>query len=189
MTPEFSRTLRIDTLGPAPRRVEIAADEAERAALAARFGLIAIDRLTAAAEVSLSGETVLARGSLEGSVVQSCVATGDPVPATVAEDFRIEFRPQPVARGADEEVELGEAELDVVFYDGASVDLGEAVAETLSLALDPYPRSPKADEALRQAGVKSEEEAGAESSPFAGLKNMLQPGPSDRRHTSRKTLR
>jgi hypothetical protein len=49
-------------------------------------------------------------------------------------------------------VELGEAELDVMFYDGATIDLGEAVAQTLALHLDPYPRSPDADDALKEAG-------------------------------------
>ena len=78
------------------------------------------------------------------------------------------FRPQPEAGSADEEVELGEDELDVVFYDGAAVDVGEAVAETLSLSLDPYPRAPGAEEALKAAGVKSEEEAG----PFAALAGL-----------------
>jgi uncharacterized metal-binding protein YceD (DUF177 family) len=172
VTPEFSRTIRIDTLGPGPRRVEIEANPEERAALAARFGLLAIDRLAAEAEVSRSGETVIAAGRLDSAVVQSCVASGEPVPATVAEDFRIEFRPQPEAVGPDEEVELGEAELDVVFYDGVAIDFGEAVAETLSLALDPFPRSPAAEAALREAGVKSEEEARAETSPFAVLKGL-----------------
>jgi len=172
VTPEFSRPVRIDTLGAGARQVEIEAEAAERAALAGRFGLVAIDRLAARAELSRSGETVVARGRIEGAVVQSCVASGEPVPATVEEDFRIEFRPQPDAASPDEEVELGEAELDVVFYEGGAVDLGEAVAETLSLALDPFPRSPAAEAALREAGVKSEEEARAESSPFAALKGL-----------------
>ena len=65
-----------------------------------------------------------------------------------------------------------EGELDVVFYAGGSVDVGEAVAETLSLALDPYPRAPEADAALSEAGVKSEAQAKAESSPFAGLAGL-----------------
>jgi uncharacterized metal-binding protein YceD (DUF177 family) len=169
MSPEFSRPIRADTLGSAPRGIEIAAEPGERTALALRFGLVAIDSLSAEAEVSRSGEAVVAQGRLEGAVVQSCVATGEPVPAKVAEDFRIEFRPLPDSAAPDQEVELDEGELDVVFYDGAAVDLGEAVAETLSLALDPYPRCPAAETALREAGVKSEEEAKAEASPFAGL--------------------
>jgi hypothetical protein len=53
------------------------------------------------------------------------------------------------------------------------VDLGDAVAETLSLSLDPYPRAPQAEAVLREAGVKSEEEV-APASPLAGLKDLLE---------------
>ncbi|HEY0084628.1 MAG TPA: DUF177 domain-containing protein [Allosphingosinicella sp.] len=166
---EFSRTFRIDTIGGAPRGVSIDASEAERAALAARFGLEAIHALAAEAVLTRDGETVVARGRVTASVVQSCVATGEPVDEDVAEDFAIEFRPHVQVDSGEEEIELSEGERDVVVYDAAAVDLGEAVAETVSLALNPFPRSAKADEVLREAGVKSEEEAKAEASPFAGL--------------------
>ena len=169
MTPEFSRTYRVDTLGAGARQVSIAADEGERAALAARFGLLGIAELGAEAALSRNGETVTARGTASAAVTQSCVATGEPVEETVEEAFEIQFRPHPESAGAEEEIELSENEMDVVFYDGAAVDLGEVVAETVSLALNPFPRSPAAEEALREAGVKSEEEARAESSPFAAL--------------------
>ncbi|MEA3049363.1 MAG: hypothetical protein QOG84_1199 [Sphingomonadales bacterium] len=169
MTPEFSRPVRLDTLGAEPRRFEIEAGEAERGALAERFGLVAIGRLAAEAALTRAGAIVTAAGSLSADVVQSCVATGEPVSETVAELFRIEFQPQPAAAAADEEVELGGRELDTVFYEGGAIDVGEAVAETLSLSLNPYPRSPAAEAALKEAGVRSEEQARAESSPFAGL--------------------
>ena len=172
MTPEFSRVWRIDTLGQAPRQVAIEADAGERAALAARFGLVAVARLEAEAALSLQGETASAAGIVRAAVTQSCVATDAPVAARVEAPFRIEFRPQPKTAGADEEIELGESELDVVFYDGAAIDLGEAVAETLSLSLDPYPRAPNAEAALREAGVKDEEQAARESSPFAALQGL-----------------
>jgi len=55
-----------------------------------------------------------------------------------------------------------------VFHDGAAIDLGGAIADTLALALDPYPRSAAAETALREAGVLSEEEAG----PFAALAQL-----------------
>lgn len=164
-TPEFSRPVRIDTLGAAPRHVEIGADERERAALARRFGIVGIERLSAEAALTRSGDHVVAAGTLAAKVSQSCVATGAPVEETVEEVFRIEFRPQAALTSEEEEIELSEGELDVVFYDGSAIDVGEAVAETLSLSLDPYPRVADADEALRKAGVRSEEEAG----PFAAL--------------------
>ncbi len=168
MTPEFSRSYRIDTLGSAPRHVEIEADEAERAALAARFGLVEVGSLSAEADLTRSDDIVTAAGRLRARAVQSCVASGEPVPESIDEEFRIEFRPPPRATGGEDEIELSENELDVVFYDGAAIDLGEAMAETLSLSLNPYPRSERAEEALREAGVKNEAEAG----PFAALKAL-----------------
>jgi uncharacterized metal-binding protein YceD (DUF177 family) len=165
--PEFSRPERLDTRGEQPRMMEIAAEPAERAALAARFGLIAIDRLEAALAISRSNEEISVDGTLEAEVIQACIASGAPVPAHLIVPFDIRFRPQPATGHADEELELGESELDVVFYDKAEIDLGEAVAETLSLNLDPYPRSSEADAILREAGVKREGEE--EKGPFAGL--------------------
>ncbi|HEY0150110.1 MAG TPA: DUF177 domain-containing protein [Allosphingosinicella sp.] len=166
---EFSRTFRIDTLGAGVREVEIEANEAERAALAERFALPEIHALSATASLIRAGEAVRATGRVTATVVQSCVGTGEPVEEKVAEDFSIEFRPHPDVGSPDEEIELSGSELDVVFYDGAAVDLGDAVAETVSLALNPFPRSPQAEKALREAGVKSEEDAKREASPFAGL--------------------
>jgi uncharacterized metal-binding protein YceD (DUF177 family) len=162
---EFSRPIRSDTLGAAPRRIAIEAQAEERTALARRFGLIAIDRLEAEAEVARTGEEVRAEGRLKAEVTQRCVATGAGVPQTVDEPFAIVFRPHPKAAGPDEEIELDAADLDVVFYAGGAVDLGEAAAETLALALDPYPRAEGADAALKAAGVKDEGEAG----PFGAL--------------------
>jgi hypothetical protein len=90
----------------------------------------------------------------------------------VEEPFTILFRPQPEGH-AEEEIELSEQEMDVVFCGGAMVDIGDAVAESLSLGLDPYPRAPDAQAVLREVGVKSEDEMEAERvarSPFAALR-------------------
>jgi uncharacterized metal-binding protein YceD (DUF177 family) len=166
---EFSRLFRLDALSAEPIRVEIEAGLGERESLARRFGLVAIDALTADAELRRSGEAVTAAGRLRARVTQSCVGSAEPVEAEVTEDFQVDFRPMPTAIRPEEEIELGEGELDVAFYEGGAIDLGEAVAQSLLLGLDPYPRSPAAEAALREAGVKSEEEARVEASPFAAL--------------------
>ena len=165
---EFSRPVRIDTIGPSPRTLEIEANPAERAALARRFALPAIDHLSAALSISRTGEVVQASGRMRARVTQSCVASGEPVASTIDEPFSILFTPAYEGQHSEEEIELSAADCDVVFYAGGSIDVGEAIAETLSLSLDPWPRAPEAEEALREAGVKSEEEAG----PFAGLAGL-----------------
>ena len=173
MTPEFSRPVRVEAVSATPRDMTIDAEPSELEALAARLGLPSLGLLHADLSLFRRGELVFAKGQLEADVVQSCVVTEEPVPARVEEDFEIVFQPAPAKPPEGEEIELSESEMDVVFYDGGSIDVGEAVAETLSLSLDPYPRAPGAEEALQEAGVKSEADIQAErvaSSPFAILK-------------------
>lgn len=148
-------------------RVDLIADDRECAAIAGRLGLLSVERLEAHAVLEREGETVKASGWIRAALTQSCVASSEPVPARIDEPFDLIFLPEPTGR-PDEEIELGEDEMDVVFHDGAMIDLGAALTDTLALALDPYPRSPNAEAALKAAGVLSEEQAG----PFAALTKL-----------------
>lgn len=163
MTDSFAHDLRIDSVRDGDR-VDLAADDRECQAIAKRLGLGSVDRLEAHATLERRGEVVRAQGRLYASLAQSCVVTGEPVPEHIDEPFSLIFVPEPEA-GTDEEIELGESDCDTVFHDGSTIDLGSAIADTLALSLDPYPRSAEADAALKEAGVMSEVEA----SPFAAL--------------------
>lgn len=170
-TPEFHRPQRIDMIGDTARAVAISADTGERALLAARFDLIAVDALDATFSVARDGRAIMARGRVSATVTQACIATGEPLPVTIDEPVTLRFVTEEDAP-ADDEVELSAQDCDVIIYTGSAIDLGDAAAETMMLALDPFPRGPNAEAALRAAGVKSEEEAG----PFgalAGLKARL----------------
>ncbi len=174
MRPEFSRPERLDTIGGEPRDVAIAADPAECAGLATRFGLLSVEALTARFAIRRDGAGVLAAGRVEAAVTQACVATGEPLPARIDEPVVLRFVEE---GGAEEEVELTADALDTMPIEGGAIDLGEAAAETMALALDPFPRSPDAEAALREAGVLDEEAAARLRSPFgalAGLKGKLE---------------
>ena len=164
--PEFSRTVKVDQVRRMAIETHIAADEAERAALARRFRLVSLDRLEADYSLIEEKDAILARGRVRATLAQPCVATGEPVPETIDTDFALRF----VVEAADappegEELELDAQDIDTIGYDGQALDMGEAVAETMALAMTPFPRSPDADTYLKQAGVLSEEQA----SPFAAL--------------------
>src|SRR6478672_8001983 len=167
MTDRFAHQLRLDQLRDG-ERLDLAADEGERAAIAKRLDLASLDRLEAHVCLDRSGDVVRAHGRLLASLDQSCVVTGEPVAAHVDEAFALLFVPEPTSGARDEEIELGTGDLDVVFHDGAAIDLGGALADTLALSLDPYPRSAGADAALKEAGVLSEDQA----SPFAVLAKL-----------------
>jgi uncharacterized metal-binding protein YceD (DUF177 family) len=165
---EFSFIIKVDEIGAGASRHQISANEDQRAALRTRFDVLALDSLSAEFELERKGLVVTATGQLSADVVQACIASGAPVAALLSEPFDIRFMTQ-AAMETDSEVELAAEDCDTVLYDGKAIDIGEAVAQSLGIALDPYPRSVDAAKILRDAGVKSEEEAGAEAGPFAAL--------------------
>ncbi|HEY6049171.1 MAG TPA: DUF177 domain-containing protein, partial [Sphingomicrobium sp.] len=158
MTDRFAHHLRLDQVHDGGR-FDLIADEAERSAIAKRLGLASLERLEAHVCIERASNVVRAKGRLLASLDQSCVVTGEPIAASVDEPFEMIFMPEPSVARSDEEIELGAGDCDVVFYDGATIDLGSAIADTLALSLDPYPRSAAADAALKEAGVMSEVEA------------------------------
>jgi uncharacterized metal-binding protein YceD (DUF177 family) len=162
MIEDFAHRLTLDRIRDG-ERIDLIADESERGAIAERLDLSSLDRLEAHASLSRDGDRVRASGRVAAALEQRCVVTGEPVAAHVDEAFEIAFVPEPQL--GDEEIELRPEDCDVVFHDGGTIDLGSAIADTLALALEPYPRSASAEAALRESGVLSEEEAG----PFAAL--------------------
>jgi uncharacterized metal-binding protein YceD (DUF177 family) len=167
MIEDFAHRLKIDRIRDG-ERIALVAEEAERRAIAERLGLPSLDRLEAHASLARNGDTVRASGRVAASLEQRCVVTGEPVAAHVDEPFDIAFVPEPRAGDVPEEVELRPEDCEMVFHDGAAIDLGTAIADTLALSLDPYPRSASAEAALREAGVLTEAEAG----PFAELAKL-----------------
>jgi uncharacterized metal-binding protein YceD (DUF177 family) len=171
LSDRFAHQLRLDQIRDG-ERLDLVADDAERAGIAKRLGLVSLERVQAHVTLSRTGEIVRAEGRLVASLKQSCVVTGEPVAAHVDEPFAILFMPEPPVDAPDEEIELGEADCDVVFYEGAIIDLGTSIADTLALGLDPYPRIAGADAALKEAGILGEEQAG----PFAVLAKLKKNG-------------
>jgi uncharacterized metal-binding protein YceD (DUF177 family) len=167
MSDRFAHQLRLDQIRDG-ERLDLVADDTERAVIAKRLGLPSLERLEAHVTLSRTGDVVRISGRLAAALEQNCVITNDPVPAHVDEPFELIFMPEPPVSVPEEEIELGESDLDVVFHDGAAIDLGTSIADTLALSLNPYPRSAGADAALKEAGVLAAEQA----SPFAVLAKL-----------------
>lgn len=168
---DFDVRLNIDAIRDGDR-FDLVADEDRRQTIASDNGLSALDRLEAHVVLSRMGKRIEASGRLQAALEQACVVTGEAVAAHIDEAFVLQFRPEPKDVRPDEEIELGPDDCDVIFHDGAAIDLGKAIADTFVLAIDPYPRSAGADAALKEAGVLSEAEAG----PFAALAKLKRGG-------------
>ena len=85
----------------------------------------------------------------------------------IHEPVALHFVPANSVPATDAEVELDAEMLDQIEMDGHQFDLGEAIAQGLGLAVDPYLEGPGADEARHKL---AEQEP---SGPFAALKDLL----------------
>jgi uncharacterized metal-binding protein YceD (DUF177 family) len=148
---EIERIVDLDRMGAGGTALEIAASEGQRLALAKRFGFLGLPAFSARVTVDRRpGGLVVVEGRLRGKIVQACILSLDPVTQELDEAFRIAFK-QGLAE--DRDPESGEALVSAQVdapepLPGNLLDIGEIVAEQLSLAADPYPR---------RSGVKLED--------------------------------
>ncbi|MEX2628887.1 MAG: DUF177 domain-containing protein [Tistlia sp.] len=172
---KFSRPFNLRELGERPVRRSVEADAGERAALAERFGLLGLERLTA--DLTLrrlrGGSVVRVAGQLSAAATQRCIVTLGPVPATLDEAFELDFQPA-VEEEATEVVLDAEVE-EPEPLTGDRLDLGELVAQQAALALDPYPRAAGARLAQSDWGASDEEEVPSDN-PFAALASLKDRG-------------
>lgn len=170
---EFSRL--IDRRGITADPVEMAATPAECEALAKRLALVAVERMEAVVSLVADGENVAANGTLEAEIVQSCAVTGEDLLVSLREDVALTFVPEndnPAASDEDDPIDLDAGDLDEIPYSGTAFDLGEALAQTLALAIDPYLTGPDADETRRAHGLMEEGAAGPLAEALKGLKGL-----------------
>ncbi len=141
--PEFSRTVAVDRM-EAVETLDIVADGAERAALARRFGLDSLDALTASVTLTKFGDGRRLRlsANFSADVVQSCVVTLEPVSSRIEDSFVLAYDEDAGGAAGPEIVVLLKGQNSPEPWSGKVIDVGEAVAEHLALALDPYPRAP-----------------------------------------------
>ncbi len=152
--------------------VVIEASPEERAALAVRFGLGAVESLRAEVALEQKPRAIRATGRLRAAIMQPCAISGEDFPVTIDEpvDLRfVEEHQRPATE--DEEIELEADDCDEIEFSGDMFDLGEAVAQTLGLAIDPYAEGPNADAARAAAGIVQEgEQLGPLADLLSGLK-------------------
>ncbi len=180
--PEFSRKINADTVRRAPMTEVIEATEAERKALADRFELESIERLTATIRLRATrgGTMIRVAGRLEADVVQTCIITLDPVPAHVEEEFEALFAPESLIEDPGSEIDLDPTLSDAESpepMDNNRIDIGELTAQHLSLALDPYPQVDGAVfEGFDDGPLEEDEEEAPEEpekpNPFAALQRL-----------------
>ncbi len=131
--PEFSRPLQIDRVPAGGSTEKLEADAKELEFLAKRLGLPALHDLRALLKVSRwRGGGLKITGRIDADMTQTSVISLDEFRQSATFPVELYFLPEGVASTSD----------DVGTISGGIIDLGEIVAETVALEIDPYPRKP-----------------------------------------------
>ncbi|MBI3671880.1 MAG: DUF177 domain-containing protein [Rhizobiales bacterium] len=156
--PELPRPLPVDRVPRGGSMEEVVAEPAECQDLAGRLDIPALHEARAKLKVSpWRGGGLKVEGEVAADLDQVSVISLEPFRQRVRFPVLRYFLPP----GAD----TGEADADPIV--GGEIDLGEIVAETLALELDPYPRRPGESFAV------DADTAEARESPFLALRKLV----------------
>ena len=166
---EFHRPLQVDRVPKLGSTEKLVADAKELSALARRMNLPALHALKAEIRATpWRGGGMRLEGSLVADVEQVSVISLEPFRQSVKLPVDRYFL-SPGATAPD-----GEDEADPILH--GVIDLGEVVAETLALELDPYPRKPGETFAVH---VESDAAEPEKESPFAALAKQTKANPKE----------
>lgn len=184
MSMDFAFTLEIDRIPTAGGQYDLTASPAQRIAAAQRLGVLEVKVLSAHFAVKMgAGAIVRVNGKVHAEVVQACVVSLAPVPASLDEEVEVSFvnaeRPSRKKKDPDEEEVVGlEAEDPPEAVEDGRIDLGELAVTQIALVLDPYPRAPGVAFNPAAAGLKASDTGDAEpAGPFAALAKLKKTQP------------
>jgi uncharacterized metal-binding protein YceD (DUF177 family) len=136
MLPEFSRHQILTDPPQAGVEDRLEASPAECAALAERFGIEALKHFSARfTRKPYPGGGLLISGWIKAEPVQLCIVSLEPVTEALDKPFTLVVLP-PDGTLSEDPDGPDEIQADATGH----FDLGEALAEELSLSLNPYPR-------------------------------------------------
>lgn len=172
MSPLSDWAVPVVTVPAAGKHVERSATEAEREAIARALSILACKSLACDVRIrALRDGRYRVAGQITADVVQACVVSLEPVDGRIEEALDVEFWPPdqiPALRSTEQDEWFDpEAADGAEPLENASIGLGRLVFETLSAALDPYPRKPGATLEWQESA-----ETKASVHPFAALAKL-----------------
>jgi len=171
-------SVRLDSMPTSGRDVDVRVGEADRAAIAAELNISALEKLEARLHAVRFKGGIRVTGRLLATAVQPSVVSLEPVKQDIVETIDRIFLP------GGEKVYAGPADAEIFVdlegddmpdhFEGNEADLTELLMETVSLALDAYPRLP-GEEVGKIADANDDP---ADDLPFAGLRVLKGGGES-----------
>lgn len=175
-TGEFSRFINIEQVRSHDLDRTFEANTEELSALSQRFQIEKVGFLKCQlqAGVSANGRDIVLRGHLEAEVTQNCIRTSMPVKSVIEDNFTVILRK--ASKQFEENSVLDPEEMvDIEYYETPKVNVGEIIAQYLSLNIDPYPKAACTHQPIDVEGKKHPKFKELDKpSPFAVIKEMLE---------------
>ena len=172
ITPEFSRLISILDIEADGIEINISANSLECDALAKRFSVKHVQRLSAKLIFSKpNGESLpKLEARYIAEITQICVITLEPMTRTIESKFFCTFAEKDVL-DINEELVFNVNDVDPPeFINNGFFDAGELVSEHLLLEIDPFPRVVGAE--FCQSNIFSTTKAKNKFNPFESLKKL-----------------
>ena len=159
----FEHDVQADRVRPGdPVETDLVMSEADRARLAAAFGVLGVEALSGEARAARRGGLIEVEGTVRARLIRECVASLEPMTEAIDEAFRVaytEAAPRPVEGEVEADLDAPEP------IEDGTLDLGAVLLEQLVLAMDPHPR-------IEGASPPADPGAGARITPFDVLKQL-----------------
>ncbi|PCI48988.1 MAG: hypothetical protein COB49_05280 [Alphaproteobacteria bacterium] len=175
--PEFSRPVDVTGLGTKGRYFKFQATDEERHALARRYSILGLDDLDVKCRIAAARKGAFKlEATFNAGIVQACGISLDPVTDKITRKFSLSLlQPERQRRKETSQIDFSPDEEDSEFLVSNIIDVGEIIAQYLSLEINPYPRKKGATgEELGQKIITGEDliSKKEKKNPFAALKSL-----------------
>lgn len=169
--------INVATLKDEPLDIIVEFDAADLAAMAERFGLIGLEGVEARACLSKHDREPGGYDlsiTVSGRATQLCGVSQEPMVSPFHEQSNLLLVPLKRANELDESGALTDPDIPEyeAFGDDGSLDIAEILAQSISLAIEPYPRREDAEITAFSHHSAGEEQALKRENPFAILQNI-----------------
>ena len=141
MSHKLSHKVIVDNITGKKHCVVIEASEDEYPELIKRLGILGIKNLKAKVILQRKDKIIQVNGNFSCDAVQECVVSLKPVTSCIGNDFEMAFCEEPQEMTEDGIMDINA--MDVV--ENGVINLGDVIAEQISLALPDYPKAKDAE--------------------------------------------
>lgn len=175
--PEFSRPVDVTSFGSKGRYFKFQATDKERYALASRYSVLSVGELDVECRITPAGKmTYKLNAEFKTKITQACGVSLEPVDDKIACKFTMTLRQSPGQKHKKlPEIDFNPEEEDTEILISNLIDVGEMIAQYLSLEINPYPRLKNVTGKELGQNIVQEDDMlldNEKKNPFAALKSL-----------------